>query len=74
MKKLYRLSYAGIAAALLLASCADEQQFTSPNVDAKRIDVQKISDEMAKVRACVAHRGSTFWAPEETEAAWRWAR
>ena len=80
MKKLYRLSYAGIAAALLLASCADEQQFTSPNADAKRIDVQKISDEMAKVRdyvplyACVAHRGSTFWAPEETEAAWRWAR
>ena len=80
MKKLYRLSYAGIAAALLLASCADEQQFTSPNADAKRINVQKISDEMAKVRdyvplyACVAHRGSTFWAPEETEAAWRWAR
>ena len=35
---------------------------------------------MAKVRdyvplyACMAHRGSTYWAPEETEAAWRWAR
>ena len=63
MKKLYRLSYAGIAAALLLASCADEQQFTSPNTDAKRINVQKISDEMAKVRdyvplyACVAPSG-----------------
>lgn len=22
----------------------------------------------------MAHRGSTFWAPEETESAWRWAR
>jgi glycerophosphoryl diester phosphodiesterase len=24
--------------------------------------------------AVMAHRGSTFWAPEETESAWRWAR
>lgn len=22
----------------------------------------------------MAHRGSTYWAPEETESAWRWAR
>ena len=22
----------------------------------------------------IAHRGSTFWTPEETEAAYRWAR
>ena len=22
----------------------------------------------------MAHRGSTFWTPEETESAWRWAR
>ncbi len=24
--------------------------------------------------AVIAHRGSTFWTPEETEAAYRWAR
>ncbi len=24
--------------------------------------------------AVIAHRGSTFWTPEETEASWRWAR
>ena len=24
--------------------------------------------------AVFAHRGSTYWAPEETESAWRWAR
>ena len=24
--------------------------------------------------AVMAHRGSTYWAPEETESAWRWAR
>lgn len=63
-----------------LASCSDEQQFTNDNTDAKRIELPQISDEMAKVRdyvplyAVIAHRGSTFWAPEETESAWRWAR
>lgn len=67
-------------ACAVMASCSDEQQFTNYNADAKRIDVEQISPEMAKVRdyvplyAVIAHRGSTFWAPEETEAAWRWAR
>lgn len=43
-------------------------------------DVPQLSEAMAAVRdyvplyAVVAHRGSTYWAPEETEAAWRWAR
>ncbi len=62
------------------AACEPEQQFTNENTDARRIEVSQLSPEMAKVRdyvplyAVVAHRGSTFWAPEETEAAWRWAR
>ena len=42
--------------------------------------VKVLSPEMAAVRdyvpryAVMAHRGSTYWAPEETESAWRWAR
>ena len=51
------------------------------NVDRPVVtDVQAISEEMAAVRdyvplyAVIAHRGSTYWAPEETESAWRWAR
>ena len=73
----------GLVSMALLAAftaCSDEQQFTNENTDAKRIDVQQLSPEMQKVRdyvplyACVAHRGTTYWAPEETEAAWRWAR
>ena len=42
--------------------------------------VQVLNDAMAEVRdyvpryAVMAHRGSTYWAPEETESAWRWAR
>lgn len=70
----------GLAIAASLTSCSNEQQFTNENTDARRVEVNTISPEMAKVRdyvplyATVAHRGTTFWAPEETEAAWRWAR
>lgn len=79
-KNIIRLGLAGITLLATLSSCSDEQQFTNVNTDAKRVEVQQLSPEMQKVRdyvplyACVAHRGSTFWAPEETEAAWRWAR
>ncbi len=61
-----------------LTSCSSEQHFS--DTDALHTEVPCISAEMAKVRdyvplyAVVAHRGSTYWAPEETEAAWRWAR
>ena len=43
-------------------------------------NLQTISDQLAAVRdyvplyAVIAHRGSTYWTPEETESAWRWAR
>ncbi len=62
-----------------LNSC-DDQDFSDVKKDATRVEVNIISAEMAKVRdyvppyAVMAHRGSTFWTPEETEAAWRWAR
>ena len=35
---------------LTLPACSDEQQFTDNNTDAKRIEVQHITPEMAKVR------------------------
>ena len=44
------------------------------------VSVNTISEQLAAVRdyvplyAVIAHRGSTYWAPEETESAWRWAR
>ncbi len=69
---------AAVAVAGMLASCAEEHNVE--NTDALHFEVAHISADMAKVRdyvplyAVVAHRGTTFWAPEETEAAWRWAR
>jgi len=44
------------------------------------ITVNKLSSELLAIRdyvpknAVIGHRGSTYWAPEETEAAFRWAR
>lgn len=64
---------------LATASC-ENQDFSDVTNDATRVEVNTISEEMAKVRdyvpsyAVIAHRGTTYWAPEETEAAWRWAR
>lgn len=46
----------------------------------QEIELNELSAEAKVVRdyvmsdAVIAHRGTTFWAPEETEAAFRWAR
>lgn len=78
-KNLFKLGLTCSVAALTLSSC-EHQDFVNINEDATRVDVHQISAEMAKVRdyvpmyAVMAHRGSTYWAPEETESAWRWAR
>lgn len=62
-----------------LISC-ESQDVTNTDRDAARYELGFISEEMAKVRdyvpdmAVIAHRGSVYWVPEETEAAWRWAR
>ncbi len=67
-----------LSVAVTLVSCAGEEHFSDN--DALHMDVANITSPMSKVRdyvplyAVVAHRGSTYWAPEETEAAWRWAR
>ncbi len=51
--------YVLIAAVALVTACA--QQATDVN-------------SYVPSHAVMAHRGSTYWAPEETESAWRWAR
>ena len=78
-KNLFYFGLAAAFAATTLTSC-ENQDLTDVNEDATRVEVGYLSPEMQKVRdyvppmAVMAHRGSTFWAPEETESAWRWAR
>ena len=65
--------------ALVLGACTGENLSHDFDHDTD-MSVPHISETMATVRdyvprnAVVAHRGSTYWTPEETEAAWRWAR
>ena len=65
-----RIGWAAVALTTLLGGCTPKAE----------TPVQVLNDEMAAVRdyvplyAVMAHRGSTYWAPEETESAWRWAR
>jgi len=80
IKSIVKTGLFGLCAVLAVSSCSDDQQFTDYNAQAKDVPVQTLSPELAKVRdyvplyAVIAHRGSTYWTPEETEASWRWAR
>jgi glycerophosphoryl diester phosphodiesterase len=65
----------------MLVSC-ENQLYTDQRVEVEKagakLDVlpanlQKVRDYVVP-DAIMAHRGSTFWTPEETEAAYRWAR
>ena len=79
-KQFVKIGMFSLVAAFAISSCSDEQQYVDYNSQAKKIDVQVLNDDLAKVRdyvplyAVIAHRGSTYWTPEETEASWRWAR
>ncbi|RXQ97344.1 glycerophosphodiester phosphodiesterase [Ancylomarina salipaludis] len=74
-----------LAGALILTSigfagCEDDTPDYNPYNLYKTYPLNELSAEAKIVRdyvkpdAVIAHRGSTFWAPEETEAAFRWAR
>ncbi|MBK5720531.1 glycerophosphodiester phosphodiesterase [Dysgonomonas sp. Marseille-P4677] len=62
-----------------LLSCEDNET-NKVREDAYDVHIDRLSPEMEKVRdyvpqfSVIAHRGSTFWTPEETEASYRWAR
>lgn len=67
-----------------LGACQDDTVDMNGIENADRIPMKTVTNpEALKVieqlqkdapNAIIAHRGSTFWAPEETEAAFRWAR
>jgi glycerophosphoryl diester phosphodiesterase len=55
----------------------DKKEYVTPE---DHIMVKQISEAMVKVKdyvplnTVIAHRGTTYWAPESTESAYRWAR
>ncbi len=79
MKKLFFTCSSLLLLSAGLISC-ENKEINKEKKDAYDVKIEKLSPEMEKVRdyvprhAVIAHRGSTFWTPEETEAAYRWAR
>lgn len=76
---LLKSSFVFALGGITLAAC-DSNDFVNENDEVDEVTVEHLSTEMEKVRdyvpsyAVIAHRGSTYWTPEETEAAYRWAR
>ncbi|MCF8378690.1 MAG: hypothetical protein K9H49_03880 [Bacteroidales bacterium] len=66
-------------ALFVLSACQNNVESERKSSDEK-IPVKEISENIKRVRdylekdIVIAHRGSTFWTPEETEPAFRWAR
>lgn len=58
-----------IGCSLLLISCSDTTTLKEQNVKDTSMTSYGLKDSLV-----IAHRGTTYWAPEETEAAMRWAR
>lgn len=77
-----RKTYVWVLAVLCLGFVACEDDTTDYNqynyyqdIELKELSAEaKVVRDYVKQDAIIAHRGSTFWAPEETEAAFRWAR
>jgi len=71
-----------LVSVLSTISCCKDVHNDSTEFDtiADTISIQCLNEEMLAVRdyvpqyANIAHRGTTYWAPEETESSWRWAR
>ena len=66
-----------MAGILVLSSCdSNNSDFQTPNATETK-ELNKASLEVRDLLSkdvVIAHRGSTYWAPEETEPAYRWAR
>jgi glycerophosphoryl diester phosphodiesterase len=61
---------------LLIASSCDRyntEDFNTATIAVLKPELRLIRDYVP-ANAVIAHRGSTYWVPEETEAAYRWAR
>ena len=77
--KLFFVSMFCIGVLLPVTGC-NEDVDNSPQALSKEIKLHPLSQTQIDVinntprNIVIAHRGTTFWAPEETEAAMRWAR
>ncbi len=58
---------------ILIIGCQESKKNEMKSINTLSKRAIKVRDYMKKDMV-IAHRGTTYWAPEETEAAFRWAR
>ncbi|MEN8156801.1 MAG: glycerophosphodiester phosphodiesterase family protein [Bacteroidota bacterium] len=74
-----RITSAFFLVFIIVLSCRNEVK-NGAKINGGELSVKTLSDSAIVVRnyvkenIVIAHRGSEFWAPEETEPAFRWAR
>ncbi|PHR69271.1 MAG: hypothetical protein COA67_11120 [Lutibacter sp.] len=68
-------NYIILALVLVLTACKKEikEKTIIQEINTISQNAKKVQDYIKK-DIIIAHRGSTFWTPEETEPAYRWAR
>ena len=68
-------NYIILVLVLILTACKEDVKEKKQMSEIKKIsESAKIVRDYVKKDIVIAHRGSTFWTPEETEPAYRWAR
>ena len=58
---------------LFVVSCKEKKEAIKVNVKETIVDAKTVRDYVNK-NVVIAHRGSTYWTPEETQPAFLWAR
>ncbi|MCB0486526.1 MAG: hypothetical protein KDC47_10050, partial [Flavobacteriaceae bacterium] len=77
MTKFTYYIYSILLLSFFLSACVQKNKLVK--IEKEKV-ITQLSDKTKKVRdyvmkdAIIAHRGSTYWTPEETEPAYRWAR
>lgn len=76
IKSFHAVMACGVIA--LVMSC-ERSKFNNINVDVDKVELDHLTPDMIKVRDYVPSTllwltGIDIWTPEETEAAYRWAR
>jgi glycerophosphoryl diester phosphodiesterase len=58
-----------------IAGCSTQKEISESNKNSKMLSEKSVKiRNYLKKDIVIAHRGSTYWTPEETEPAFRWAR
>ena len=73
IRKIFQLF--ALTSVMMINSCSNDCIHKNKEIKVKKLSTElKAIRDLVPVNTVIAHRGSTYWVPEETEAAFRWGR